>query len=162
MSEHLGGRAEERVLLTGFLDWNRGSVVNKVRGLSRADATRVMTPSGLSALGVVAHLAAVEVGWFAETFAGEPVDLRWDARWSFRVEAGDTVESVVAEYEEACERSRAIVAVAPTLDVLSAVEHIHWGHVTLRWVLVHMLEETARHAGHLDLMRESIDGVTGY
>ena len=150
------------MLLTGFLDWNRGSVVNKVRGLSRADATRVMTPSGLSALGVVAHLAAVEVGWFAETFAGEPVDLRWDAHWSFRVEAGDTVESVVAEYEEACERSRAIVAVAPTLDALSAVEHIHWGHVTLRWVLVHMLEETARHAGHLDLMRESIDGVTGY
>jgi hypothetical protein len=161
VSEHLGGRAEERVLLTGFLDWNRGVVVNKVRGLARADATRVMTPSGLSPLGVVAHLAAAETGWFAETFAGEPLDLRWDAHWSFRIAAGDTVESVVAQYAEACERSRAIVAAAPTLDALSAEEHIHWGHVTLRWILVHMLEGTARHAGHLDLMRESIDGATG-
>ena len=148
-------------MLSGFLDWYRSVVEHKVEGLALHDATRVMTPTGLSPLGVVAHLAATEVGWFDETFAGHPVDPVWDDHGSFRIRDGDTVESVLAEYRDACGRSRGVVAAAPSLDDLSVRTDEVWGEVSLRWILVHMIEETARHAGHLDIMRESIDGRTG-
>jgi uncharacterized damage-inducible protein DinB len=160
-TDHLGGRAEEPALLAGFLDWYRSVVVHKVQGLSLEDAARVMTPTGMSPLGIVAHLAAVEVGWFAETFAGEVVDPDWEDHGEFRLRATDSVDSIVAEYEAACERSRSIVDKAASLDQLSAVADPYRGRVSLRWIFVHMLEETARHAGHLDIMREQIDGATG-
>jgi len=160
-SDHLGARADEWTVLSGFLDWYRAIVEHKVQGLSFVDAARVMTPTGLSPIGIVAHLAAVEVGWFAETFAGATVDPMWDDHGSFRLRADDSVESVVAEYRAACATSRAIVDAAPSLDALSVDAHDVWGNVSLRWLLVHMIEETARHAGHLDIMREQIDGRTG-
>jgi len=148
-------------MLAGFLDWQRAVVVRKVEGLTTSQASTTMTPTGLSPLNVVAHLAAVEVGWFVETFAGEPVDPAWDDRGAFRLRPDDTVDSVVAEYRSCCDRSRAIVDGAASLDALAAENHEIFGHVSLRWILVHMLEETARHAGHLDIMREAIDGQTG-
>jgi uncharacterized damage-inducible protein DinB len=157
----LGSRADERSLLSGFLDWYRSVIERKVHDLSRDDATRVMTPTGLSLLGVVAHLAAAEVGWFMETFAGEPLDPMWDVHGSFRLRESDTVESVVIEYRNACARSRTIADAALSLDQLSVIADEYRGKVSLRWILVHMVEETARHAGHLDLMREQIDGRTG-
>jgi hypothetical protein len=160
-SDHLGVRADERSMLTGFLDWYRTVVEHKVQGLSLPDCARVMTPTGLSPLGIVAHLAAVEVGWFAETFAGTPADPIWDDHGSFRLRADDSVDSVVEEYQAACAQSRAIVEAAPSLDALSTVADEHRGYVSLRWMLVHMIEETARHAGHLDILREQIDGRTG-
>jgi Protein of unknown function (DUF664) len=159
--DDLGGQGDERTLLVGFLDWYRDVVVNKVGGLSTDAATTVMTASGLSPLGVVAHLSAVEVGWFAETFDGQPVDPSWDDRGAFRLAARDTVESVVDEYRLCCDRSRSIVAATESLDALATKAHVVWGHVSLRWMLLHMVEETARHAGHLDIMREAIDGQTG-
>ena len=112
-------------------------------------------------MGILAHLAAVEVGWFTEPFAGATVDPMWDDHGSFRLRPDDSVESVVEEYRAACASSRAIVDAAPSLDALSVDVHNVWGNVSLRWLLVHMIEETARHAGHLDLMREQIDGRTG-
>ena len=161
-TEGLGGRADERDMLGGFLDWYRVVVERKVLGLSLADAGRSMTPSGLSPLGVVAHLASVEIGWFVETVAGEPVDPVWDDHGSFRLLPGDTVESVLTESRDACVAwSRAIADATPSLDALSAVADRYRGNVSLRWVLMHMIEETARHAGHLDLMREQIDGHLG-
>jgi uncharacterized damage-inducible protein DinB len=160
-SDALGGRSSESVMLIGFLDWYHAVVEHKVQGLSSSDATRVFTATGLSPLGVVAHLAAVEIGWFAETFAGEAVDPEWDDHGSFRLRDDDSVESVLAEYRAACARSRAIIDAASSLDALSENADEFRGNVSLRWILVHMLEETARHAGHLDLMRESIDGRTG-
>jgi hypothetical protein len=161
VTEHLGGRAEERALLSGFLDWNRAVIEHKVLGLDLDNATRVMTPTGLSPLGIVAHLAAAEVAWFDETFTGTPVDPMWDDHGSFRLKAADSVESVLTEYRDACERSREIVDSARSLDQLSARLDEFRGAVSLRWILVHMIEETARHAGHLDIMREAIDGRTG-
>jgi uncharacterized damage-inducible protein DinB len=157
----LGGRAEEREMLVHFLDWYRSVVERKAEGLSLEDAKRVMTPSGLSVLGVVAHLAAVEHGWFVETFSGVPVDPAWDDHADFILHADDSVESVVAEYRGSCDRARAIAGATPSLDGLSAAEDKYRGHVSLRWILVHMIDETARHAGHLDVMRELIDGQTG-
>jgi hypothetical protein len=160
-TEHLGARIEERSMLSGFLDWYRSVVEHKVEGLALDDANRIMTPTGLSPLGVVAHLAAVEAAWFQETFAGQPIDPLWDDHGSFRIRDGDTVESVLGEYRNSCDRSRDVVATASSLDDLSARSADVWGNVSLRWILVHMIEETARHAGHLDIMRETIDGRTG-
>lgn len=159
----LGGRAAELELLTGFLDWYRAVVARKVEGLSFIDATRVMTPSGLSPLGVVKHLAWVERSWFGWRFAGEDFEPVWsalDPDADFRIEPGETTESVLAFYRDSVERAHEIVARA-SLDDVSARESQSHGSVSLRWILVHMLEETARHAGHLDLMREQLDGRTG-
>ena len=158
--DELGARSEERELLVGFLDWYREVVERKVQGLSTEDASKVMTATGLSPLGVVAHLATVEIGWFAETFAGEPVDPRWELHGSFRLTPDDTTGSIIDEYRRACDRSRSILERAPSLDALRG-QVGYWGHVSLRWLLVHMIEETARHAGHLDIMCEAIDGRTG-
>ncbi len=162
-SSALGGREREPELLNGFLDWYRAIVENKVADLSLDDASRVMTPTGLSALGVVKHLGDVEQSWFRERFAGESIDTGAsdeDPDVLFRIEPGETVASVVAFYRESTAHSRRIVA-ASSLDDLSQNASPFYGRVSLRWIVVHLLEETARHAGHLDLMREQIDGRTG-
>jgi hypothetical protein len=153
----------ERDLLTGFLDWYRAVVERKVADLSLDDATRIMTPTGMSPLGIVKHLGDVERRWFCLRFAGEDVAILRsddDPDADFRIEPGDTVASVVDFYRNAVADSRRITAQA-SLDDVSASESPNYGHVSLRWILIHMIEETARHAGHLDLMREQIDGKTG-
>jgi hypothetical protein len=157
----------EAELLVGFLDWYRAVVERKVEGLSFADASRAMTPSGLSPLGIVKHLHAVEQNWLEQVFEGRDVELPIgteadpdDPRPSFWVTDRDTVDTVVDEYRANGETVHRVVRTHP-LDELSAREVPWYGHVTLRWVLVHLVEETARHAGHLDLMREQIDGRTG-
>lgn len=154
------GEDAEREELDGFADWFRMVVVKKVQGLSTADATRVATPSGMTALSVIKHLAWVEGFWYGTHFAGDEPDGRDNAS-SFALAPDDTTESVIAEYEAACERSRRIAAAAPSLDTTSVRPHWHFDVVTLRWVLIHMVEETARHAGHLDILRELTDGTTG-
>jgi hypothetical protein len=159
MVTDLGGTQDERSMLEGFLDWNRAVVEAKVAGLGREDATRVATPTGLTLLGVVAHLAWVEDLWFTHRFRGGP-EPGGDHPGSFVPAPAGTVESVVAAYRAACERARAVVAGAG-LDDLGVTEHPIYGRVTLRWILVHMIEETARHAGHLDILREQTDGCTG-
>jgi hypothetical protein len=148
-------------MLSGFLDWNRAVIERKVEGLTLDDATRVMTPTGLSPLGVVGHVAAAEVGWFDQIFSGQSIDPIWDYHGSFKISERDSVESVLGEYRDVCGRSREVVAAASSLDDVCARAHEVWGDVSLRWILVHMIEETARHAGHLDIMREAIDGRTG-
>ena len=157
----LGVRKPERETLVGFRDWYEQIVVNKVEGLTLEQASQPMTPSGISPLGIVKHLAWAEAGWYRDTFAGEP-DFREDSNEeSFVLGPEDTIESVVASYRDECARARAIIDSAESLDALSARESAIRGRVSLRWVLLHMIEETARHAGHLDLMREQIDGKTG-
>jgi hypothetical protein len=123
-----------------------------------------MTPTGMSPLGILKHLGWVERGWFRETFAGEDVesiDSDGDNSAEFAIGGGDTVESVIAFYRSEVEQARRIARDAPSLDAVSARETSLRERVSLRWIMVHMLEETARHAGHLDLMREEIDGRVG-
>jgi uncharacterized damage-inducible protein DinB len=160
-ADPIGVRKPERPTLDGFMDWYRQVAINKVDGLSLEDATRVMTPTGMSPLGIVKHLTWAEAGWFRVTFAGEDVPEEVSNDDSFRVAPGDTIESVVAAYRDECDHSRRVVARAPSLDALSVGESKYRGLTSLRWILVHMIEETARHAGHLDIMREQIDGRTG-
>ena len=164
MEDHLGVRRGERETLEGFLDWYRAVVERKVDGLPPDDANRVMTPTGMSALGVLKHLGWVERGWFREIFAGEDVeaiDRDGDNSAEFAIDSDDTVESVIAFYRAEVDQARRVSSEAPSLDALSARETRHREQVSLRWIMVHMLEETARHAGHLDLMREEIDGQVG-
>ena len=150
-------------MLCGFLDWYRAVVARKVEDLAEDDAARVMTPSGVSPLGVVRHLAWVERLWFQWRLAGEDVDLFTgpDNSVTFRLQATDTVASVVAAYRAEIEQAQRVVASVGSLDDLSARPHPIFGLVSARWVLVHLVEETARHAGHLDVMREQLDGATG-
>jgi uncharacterized damage-inducible protein DinB len=160
----LSARVGERETLTGTLDWYRGVVAHKLEGLSLDDATKVMTPSGLSMLGVVAHLAWVERLWFRSRFANEAVDVALsgeDNSETFTLGPDDTVESVLSTYADENAKARAIVDAAASLDEVAPRESRLHGIVSLRWLLVHMIEETARHAGHLDIMREQLDGHTG-
>lgn len=147
-------------MLIGFLDWYRSVARQKLDGLTLSEATSVTTPTGLSLLGIVKHLTWVERRWFRDTFVGEDGSAV-DIDGSFRLEASDTVDSVVDEYRRECEHARRVVDETPSLDTLSARAHAHFGTVSLRWTLVHMIEETARHAGHLDILRELTDGRTG-
>jgi len=151
---------DERELLGGFLDQQRSVAVRKVGGLSLADATRESTSTGVTLLGTVSHLTWDEYCWFRHHLRGEPApELDVDA--SFAVRAGDTAEAVVERYQQACDESRAIVA-ATSLDTPCAVPHWAFGTPSLRWVLLHMIRESARHAGHMDALREQTDGATGF
>jgi hypothetical protein len=164
VEDTLGVRRDESETLRGFLDWYRAVVERKVEGLTLDQARTVMTPTGMSPLGIVKHLGWVERGWFREIFAGEEIEvIDWedDNSAEFAIGTSDTVDSILAFYRTEVEHSRGVVAGSPSLDALSAKPTKFREHVSLRWILVHMLEETARHAGHLDLMRETIDGRTG-
>lgn len=164
MEDSLGVQRGERETLTGFLDWHRAVVERKIEGLAPEDARRIATPTGMSALGIVKHLGWVERGWFREIFAGEDVEAIGaddDDSAEFATDDHDTAESVLAFYRAEVEEARRVTGEAPSLDALSAGETKHQGQVSLRWIMVHMLEETARHAGHLDLIREDIDGQVG-
>jgi uncharacterized damage-inducible protein DinB len=163
-TDWLGSRGGEREMLCGFLDWYRAVAARKLEGLADGQAATVRTPSGLSPLGVVKHLTVWERVWFRAVFAGEAVErpvAGSDNSPTFAVSADDTVASVLAAYRDENAEARRVVDATASLDQLSAAPSDLRGPVSLRWVLVHMIEETARHAGHLDVMREAIDGSTG-
>jgi len=151
----------EKETLQAFLNNYRAAMVWKLEGLSDEDAARPLVPSGTNLLGLVKHLAWVELGWFVEFFAGESVDDPYAGKGDadMRAELGDTVEAIIELYERHVARADAVIAAA-SLDDLSAQEH-RGEHFSLRWILIHMIEETARHAGHADIIREQIDGATG-
>ncbi|MDA2810425.1 DinB family protein [Nocardiopsis sp. RSe5-2] len=153
----------EREVLEAFLDAYRLSVEEKAAGLSDEDARRRLVPSRTTMAGLLRHLALVERNWFGHVLQGIPaerlgIDLSDpDSTWA-DLRPGDTVASLTEEYRRACAESRAAAA-GSSLD--DAVPHAELGRVTLRWIYVHMIEETARHAGHADILREQTDGATG-
>jgi uncharacterized damage-inducible protein DinB len=124
--------------------------------------------SSLTIAGLVKHLTLVEDKWFTERFGGlgagqwQGIDWDGDPDWEFRSAADDEPEELLGWYRAACARSRAVADAAASLDDRSVEVDPRAGTpFTLRWVLLHMLEETARHIGHLDLLRELADGTTG-
>jgi uncharacterized damage-inducible protein DinB len=158
----LARTGDERSVLESFLDFHRAVVLRKLRGLSEVDATRRLVPSATTLAGLVKHLTLVERNWFPSLFAPGPGDVyltsQEDATASFALADGDTVERIAAAYEAQCARSREVAA---RFDLDHVVPHPQLGEVSLRWVLVHMIEETARHTGHADILRELTDGSTG-
>ncbi|MFF5707116.1 DinB family protein [Streptomyces sp. NPDC012794] len=152
-----------RSTLTSVLQWQRDTLRMKCAGLTDEQLRRrAVPPSGLSLLGLVRHLAEVERGWFRNVLNGEDAPGHFPEnaageRTEFHVEDADPAESFRI-WEEACERSRAVVAAAESLDVRG---HSGGRAYSLHYILAHMIEEYARHNGHADLLREAIDGVTG-
>ena len=157
---------DERATLIGFLDWQRATLQLKCAGLdAEALARRSVPPSTMSLLGLVRHMSEVERGWFRRFMAGDDAPPRFDmaADGDFEGAAGD--DAVVAEawrfWRAEVDNANRYVAAAPDLDLLSRKRDPQRGHMSLRRVLVHLIEEYARHNGHADLLREAIDGQTG-
>lgn len=153
----------EKEVLTGFLDHYRRTILAICEGLSEEDLRRSVVPSGTTLLGIVKHLAYVELGWFVENVANEPVeypfDLDDDPEADMRADDDETSEEIFELYRACCDRARAALDAASLDDpVLSPKRSRDYN---VRWVLVHMIEETARHAGHMDIIREQLDGRTG-
>ena len=158
----------ERELLGQYLDFQRRTVLAKTEGLNREQMARRHAPSTLTLGGLLYHLALVEETWLEVRFLGLPVREPWagvdfgaDPEWEFRTSAELEPEQLRQRYREACVRSREAAVQADGLDQLSVRPLSDGRRFTLRWVLLHLLEETARHAGHADLLREAIDGTVG-
>jgi uncharacterized damage-inducible protein DinB len=156
-----GCTADEKDTLHASLNRHRDAVLWKLNGLDDEQLRRPLTPTGTSLLGLVKHLASVEYGWFVETFGREPEPLWFDPYEGedMSVTVDETTEQILAFYG----RARAAADRTITELPLDAQGRPAWREhpVSLRWTLVHMLTETARHAGHMDIVRELIDGATG-
>ncbi len=155
--------ADERLTLTGFLDFQRATLAIKCAGLTDDQLReQAVPPSNLSLLGLVRHMAEVERNWFRPVLGGEEMSLifssgmDWEA--SFRDVASADVNEAFEAWQAECEHARELVDAAPSLDVQG---FRRGGYVSLRWVLAHMIEEYARHNGHADFLRERTDGATG-
>jgi Protein of unknown function (DUF664) len=145
---------DERAVLRALTQYHRDSIVRKLDGLSEADARRRFVPSDTTLLWLVKHLTFAELLWIGRRFAGRDLAMPHN-----ELHDDDTIESGVTAYRQAWGVVDAIADAAPLdrpcHDVGTA------SMVDLRWVLTHLLEETARHAGHADILREMIDGETG-
>jgi hypothetical protein len=156
---------DERAILTAVLDWHRQTFELKCSGVpSQRLSSKSIPPSGLSLHGLVRHLAAVERWWFRLQFAGEDVPMLYysddDPNQDFDSLDGDPAEAF-AIWRAECDRARDIVARAASLDQTGT--RVSDGQpISLRRILVDMIAEYARHDGHADLLRERIDGATGY
>lgn len=139
-----------------FLDFARQSVLKKADGLSEQDVRRPMVPTGTSVLRLIRHLVDGERFWFVVQLQGTGTEPDWDA-------AGDDdrpAAEIIADYRAAIEASNHAIREIGDLDTL-AVQPLDGRRQSLRWTIAHMTSETARHAGHADIVRELIDGVTG-
>ncbi|MGH3256344.1 MAG: DinB family protein [Streptosporangiaceae bacterium] len=151
----------ERQVLEAFLDLYRDILRRKLAGLSDQEIRQRCVPSQTTLGGLVKHLSAVEREWFQVVLAGCPDDppgvLPPTDHWT--LSSDDTVGSLLARYEQACAASRRI---ASAFSLGDCVPHPRLGQVSLRWIYVHMIEESARHVGHADILREQTDGATGF
>jgi uncharacterized damage-inducible protein DinB len=155
-NDHLKG--DELTLLVGFLDFYREVMVRKLDGLTEEQARWKPAPAANSLLNLIVHLTGVERGWFQGTIAGLQVDRDRDAELA-ELPGSVTISTAVTAYRQEWEASNEIARTAASLDDL-----VKGGERdrSVRWVLLHLIEETARHAGHADITRELIDGKTGF
>lgn len=158
---------DERETLVAYLDYYRAVLADKAGGLDAAQLNTRLGPSTLTLGNIVHHMASVEHWWFHQAFEGNDSLEPWasapwdeDRDWEFTIASGLDPEVIFERFDDAVERSRAVEAAADSLDALS-VRSRKGEHWSLRWILVHMIEEYARHCGHADLIRESIDGEVG-
>ena len=164
--------AGEAEMLLAWLDHHRATLRSKAAGLSADQLSAAHPPSTLTLGGLLKHLALVEDHWFSVVLMGEePVepwrsaDWEADGDWEFHSAFEDSPEELRRLFDDACAASDRIlerVLAEDGLDRLSVKEsRHHGGRFSLRWIVVHMIEEYARHNGHADLIRESVDGTTG-
>ena len=161
-ADELVAAGTEREVLEAFLDFHREVLARKVSGVSEQEARHRRVPSKTTLAGLVKHMTGVERGWFQRVLAGRskaeigPNVGGGDDSWELADD--ETVASLVAEYRRACEESRQTAARFALDDT---VPQRRLGQVSLRWIYVHMIEETARHVGHADILREQTDGAAG-
>ena len=156
---------DERTMLVEFLDYFRAVFERKVGGLDDEQARVRVAASSIDLLGLVRHMAEVERWWFRRLFTAEidtgvyelPDDI--DADWHHG--SADTLADALDAWQSEVTRAREIVLDAPSLETIGALSTTSRGDVSLRWIVVHMIEEYARHCGHADLIREAIDGRVG-
>ena len=154
---------DERSALVQRLDQYRAIAANALADVpSQQASARLLPATDMTIAGIVKHLAWAEDRWFQGRLLGSEMPSPWDraggddADDSMRVTPGDTVDGILELYSSACNRSRDAVAQCDSLSQLAAVPSFGVGPVNLRWILVHMIDETARHAGHLDLLRDPL------
>ena len=158
-----GYETDERTALREWLAFEREACIRKLSGVTEVRARWVPTPTANSLIGIVNHLIYVEHWWFHTCFDGkegllprygDPTDEDYD----FKPPPGATVDGTIEAYRAEIARSNGIEKNAESLDLLAAHDRVC---PNLRWIMVHMIEETARHAGHMDITRELVDGSTG-
>jgi uncharacterized damage-inducible protein DinB len=163
--------ADEAGTLLGFLDFLRATLAWKCAGLDAAELAMTVGVSSMTLGGMLKHLALVEYAWFSERLLDQPLIAPWDAvdwsgdpDWDWRTAADDSPEALRNLWQESVARSRAAVTEALASGGLDQLARRGWSDgrsPNLRWIITHMIEEYARHNGHADLIRESIDGQTG-
>ncbi len=159
--------ASETTVLAQYLDFQRETILLKTDGLTHDQLNQTHAPSQLTLAGLLHHLALVEEDWVEVRFAGLPerepwASIDWDAdpNWEFRTAIERDPVWLRQRYRQACQRSRAVLDGA-TLDRISVKSLRDGQQFTARWMLLHLIGETARHAGHADILREAIDGEVG-
>jgi len=163
--------ADEAATLLGFLDYQRATLAWKCGGLDAAGLRATVGASSMTLGGLLKHLAYVEESWFSQSLHGrdrqppwDTVDWAADPDWDWHSAAGDSPAQLVALWQATVARSRSLVAEALADGGLGRLARRTWpdGRApSLRWIVVHMIEEYARHNGHADLLRESVDGLSG-
>lgn len=151
----------ELLMLHNMMKGNRDAVLWKLEGISDEQARRRIVSSETTLLGLVRHLQYVDRWWVRIVIAGEDIPVPWskedpDADW--HVSEDDTIDAVVADYRQELALVEAIV---DAQDDLSRTIELRSNTYSVRWILMHLIEEIARHAGHADIIRETIDGETG-
>ena len=161
--------ASERITLEEFLDYFRSVLLRKADDLDETQARQRVGVSQMDMLGLIRHMALVEQWWFSQAFAGSTEPDLWadpddrDSDWHH--DPDDTLAVAVAAMHEEIAKARAVVAATESLDQVTAIDvgpaddADRSGPRSLRWVMVHMIEEYARHCGHADVIRENIDGT---
>ena len=151
-----------RATIEHVLDGNREALIDCVLGLDAERSRRSLVPSGTTLVGLLKHAAAVERLWFQERLAGLPPTERdgsTDDVEAWRLGPDDSVDAAVADFRQACQRSREIVGEYALHEGYPSPSH---GFIPVRWILAHMIEELARHAGHADILREQLGGDPTY
>jgi uncharacterized damage-inducible protein DinB len=156
---------DERTQLTTFLDYARATAHAKCEGVSPEDARKAPLPGSplMTLSGLISHLRWVEYSWFQVVFLGEEDEGPWtdeDPDREMRIAVDVPMADLLDQYEEQCVRYRKLVA-DHDLDSKAQRPIRDGRQVDLRWILLHLIEETARHNGHLDILRELVDGRTG-
>lgn len=161
-------RGDERGALLSFLEEQRGGIRRALLGLTEEQAASRPSASELSLSGLLKHVAEVEQTWLAWAKGEAPAVKRDESNWHecFRLTGEETVRSQLAYWEKVAAETEAFIRSVPSLDDTFPLPDAPWfppeGRVSMRWLMLHLIRETARHAGHADIIRESLDGKTAF
>jgi uncharacterized damage-inducible protein DinB len=161
-------QGDERGALLSFLAEQRGGIRRALLGLTDEQASSRPSASELSLAGLLKHVAEVEQSWIARAEGEPPAVQRDESNWHecFQLTEGETVEGQLAYYEKVAADTEAFVRAVPSLDDTFPLPNEPWfppdETVSMRWLVLHLIRETARHAGHADIIRESLDGATAF